>query len=442
MKIFELFGSVLIDNKGANRSLDETDLKNKKLADGFDKTIKGITKFGSIAAGVFASVSGVAALMVAEYSEGEQAHARLESIAKTVSKATDEEIISLKNLALEMQKLTPYAEDVIVAGQSQLLSFGLTTDQTKKLTSSLADMLAATKGVKASQDDAINAANMLGKAFSGQAGALTRAGVLLNETQENILRTGTAAQKTAALVDIMNQNYGNLSKDLRGTVAGAIEATKHSFGDILSAVGEKLIPTVVKLAEEFQKRMPDIVKNVSNFATIAEPILLILGMTIIWIAENFNALAVIISLVAYAFVSFKVINGIIFLFDNLSKVTLALAAAKKFLAIANLTASASFAALGTSLLTVLPYILIVTAAVAGLLVLFGALKKETGGQSLGGGNFSPNINQYVRSAPMIPTNQSSRTQNNYNVNVSTRDVKEFNDMAEFFNSVPRLSRGY
>lgn len=442
MKIFELFGSVLIDNKGANRSLDETDLKNKKLADGFDKTIKGIAKFGQIAAGVFVTVSGVAALMVAEYAEGEKAHARLESIARTVAKATDEEINSLKNLALEMQKLTPYAEDVIVAGQSQLLSFGLTTEQTKKLTSSLADMLAATKGVNASQEDAINAANMLGKAFSGQAGALTRAGVLLNETQENILKTGTAAQKTTVLIDIMNQNYGNLAKDLRGTVAGSIEAVKHSFGDILSAVGEKLIPTIVYLAEEFQKRMPDIVNSVSEFAEIAGPILVVVGNTIMWVAENFNVLASIAAIVAYAFLSFKAINGVIWLFDTLSKSTVVLAAAKKLLAVANFTTSASFATLGASLTAVLPYILMVTIAIAGLLLLFGALRKETSGQPIMGSAYSPNISQYMQGAPMMASNTSSRTQNNYNVNVNAKDVKEFNDMAEFFNSVPRLSRGY
>jgi hypothetical protein len=444
LKIFELFGSVLIENDKANKSLDETDIKSKKVADSLDNAIKTAAKWGAIAIGAFTAVAGVASVMIKEYAEAEQAHTRLESIARTVAKATDAEIDSLKNLAKEMQNVTTYAEDVVVAGQSQLLSFGLTTEQTKQLTGSLTDLLASTKGVSASQEDAINAANMLGKAFSGQSGALTRAGILLDDTQKKILETGSASQRSAVLVDILNQNYGGLAKDLKGTVLGTLESLKNSFNDIKQTIGAELAPIVADLAKKFADKMPEIEKSITGFVKIATPVLEVLGATILFVAEHLETLTAVAAFALYTFLSYKAIAGIFFIFDNLAKITAFLTTAKAALAATNLALSGSFVALGGSLLTVLPYILMVVAALGAL---YGIVQLVKGGSKLDmGATLTTDLSKFTQGSmsPMqsSPTTTNRNSTNNYNVNVSAKDVKEFSDMAEFFNSVPRLSRGY
>ena len=100
---------------------------------------------------------------------------------KKVTKATDQQIESLKLLSDELQKVSTFSNEVTQAGQSQLLSFGITTESAYRLTRSLQDMEAAEKGITATQQDFILGANRFGKALMGQAGALSEVGILLDE---------------------------------------------------------------------------------------------------------------------------------------------------------------------------------------------------------------------------------------------------------------------
>lgn len=58
MKIFELFGSILIENDGANESLDKTDSKAKKIVDSLGNGIKTAAKWGTAIVGASAVVGG------------------------------------------------------------------------------------------------------------------------------------------------------------------------------------------------------------------------------------------------------------------------------------------------------------------------------------------------------------------------------------------------
>lgn len=238
----------------------------------FDKKMnqssKGVGAFGKatmVAAGVVAvGIAKIVADGAKAFEAQEQAEARLSSIATTVTKATDEQVESMKNLAAQYQKVTTFGDDVLIAGQSQLLSFGLQTDQTEDLTESLANMLAATKGVNATQEDAINAANMLGKAYSGQTGALTRAGILLDDTQASILQNGTEAEKTAALIEIMEQNYGGLAEGLADTSEGMRVQVNNALGDIQEKIGAKVLPMFNKFLVWVTDHLPEIEKFVDD----------------------------------------------------------------------------------------------------------------------------------------------------------------------------------
>lgn len=241
---------------------------DKKLNKGFTgikKGIKGITKAAAVgAAAVGASLTGIATKSIKLAQEQEKAEARLEAIAKKVTKATDAQVKSLKNLAAETQKLTTFGDEVLITGQSQLLSFGLQADQVEQLTGSLADLLAANNGITASSDDAINAANILGKAFDGQVGSLSRVGILLDDASAEILKNGTAAEKTTELVKIMDENYGGLAETLAETSEGQLQQAKNSIGDVGEVIGNIFLPLVNKALEVVQENLPAIQEFFTN----------------------------------------------------------------------------------------------------------------------------------------------------------------------------------
>lgn len=242
----------------------KVDADTKKFERGMErskKAFKGMTKavkVGALAASAAMVAIGAKSIKLAQ--EQELAEARLESIAKKVTKATDAQVQSLKDLAAATQEVTTFGDEVLITGQSQLLSFGLQAEQVEQLTGSLADLLAANKGIDATSQDAIDAANLLGKAFSGQAGSLSRVGIILDDTQAEILKTGTASEKTAALVQIMDQNYGGLAETLAKTTAGQMKQAKNAIGDIGERLGTKLLPILTKVLNWVTRNLPKIEK--------------------------------------------------------------------------------------------------------------------------------------------------------------------------------------
>lgn len=245
-------GTLLMKVKANTKDFDS---KMGKVNKALGNVGKAALVGGAVAAGALALIATKSIKLAADQ---EKAEARLESIAKKVTKATDEQIKSMKDLAAAQQKVSTFGDEVLITGQSQLLSFGLQTDQVEQLTGSLADLLAANNGVNATTEDAIGAANLLGKAFSGQVGALSRVGILLDDAQGEILKNGTAAEKTAILVEVMNQNYGGLAKTLSETTEGQMKQAKNAIGDIGEKIGGFFLPMINDALQIVMENMPQI----------------------------------------------------------------------------------------------------------------------------------------------------------------------------------------
>ena len=244
--------------KSLNKEMEQFQKNAKNNNDAIKKNQTSLQKSSKITAG---AVAGYAALGLAlkkavdfsaesieAYNEQAIATARLESIAYGVANATEVEVEALKKLADEYQKVTTFGDEVIESGQSQILSFGVTADQAGQLTGSLTDLLAANKGVNATSQDAIEASNMLGKALNGQAGALSRAGILMTDRQKKLVQEGDQSTRVAAIVEVMNDNYGGLAETLAKTDAGQLIQTNNEIGDMMERIGGGLIPVQTELA--------------------------------------------------------------------------------------------------------------------------------------------------------------------------------------------------
>jgi hypothetical protein len=247
-----------------NIKIDVLDKSSKKLKalDGKLANLSKTMKKVSIASGLaFGGMLLGIKKVVGAYQIQEKAETRLASIAKTVTKATEEQIQALKNQASALQKTGVVADDVTMAGQSQLLSFALTTEETMKLTKSLGNLLVANKGVNATQEDAVTSANALGKAVSsGLLGPLQLSGIVLTDQQKALFEVANQTDRVAILTDVLADNYGSLNEDMRNTALGGMTALTMSMGDLQESIGkiisealqpivEKLIPVVNSILE-------------------------------------------------------------------------------------------------------------------------------------------------------------------------------------------------
>jgi len=233
--------------------IDAQDRASKKL-EGIKGKLAGMKdgmrKVGIAATAMGAAITGAAFLSIKAFQKQERAEARLEQLTKSISNATDEQIQKLKDQATALQKVGVVGDDVVISGQSQLATFALNTEQIGALTPALADMIVAQKGVNSTQEDAITIANAVGRAIDGGAGALTRYGISLSDTQKELFKTANREERVALLAEILTGNFGGLNEKMRETSEGGVAALKNSFGDLMEKVGKPLSEILDKLVQD------------------------------------------------------------------------------------------------------------------------------------------------------------------------------------------------
>jgi len=167
---------------------------------------------------------------------------KLETVLKQRTNATTEQIQAIKDLTAAQQKAGVIGDEVQLAGAQQIATFVNTTESVETLIPAMNNLIAQQKGVNATQTDAINIANMVGKAFTGQVGALSRVGITFDETQAKIIKFGTEEEKATTLSQILTQNVGEMNAALLETDEGQITQVTNALGDMMEEIGKELLP--------------------------------------------------------------------------------------------------------------------------------------------------------------------------------------------------------
>ena len=207
------------------------------------RSISGVTKavVGLVSAyGAYRAIGLAKDIVVSINNAYERQNAilkRMNSTLKLVPGYTKASQKQFVNLASALQRVGVLGDDVTEAFVSQMASFKLSTDNIKKLLPAAQDYIVATYGIAAGQEHAIQAANALGKAFMGQAGMLARTGIIMTDAQKQILKTGTQAEQTAALVSVLNDNYKGMNRTMRTSIKGISQAIKNAYGDLKELIG-------------------------------------------------------------------------------------------------------------------------------------------------------------------------------------------------------------
>ena len=239
-----------------------------------NNVFKRVMSTAGRAAGVLATLGGAISVAgvvnfaneaIAGFNAAEEAETKLEAVlgnvpsimsqgADAARRAKDE----LVDLTDQMEENGVVAGDVSVAGLQQLATFQLSQKTLEKLAPGMADLIAQQKGLNATQSDAVSIGNMIGKVMNGQTSALSRAGIIMSDDQEQVLKTGTEEQKAATLADVLAQNVGGVNKALAETDAGKVAVAQNLIGRSTDLIGEKIMNIKGQLADLLIQHMPQI----------------------------------------------------------------------------------------------------------------------------------------------------------------------------------------
>lgn len=226
---------------------------SRNVRSGFTSALGHVARFGAALTGIggILSVAGIKSFCedaIEGFNAATEAETKLEAVLGNVpsiiaqgegaAAAAKDRLVAYAD---QLEEVGVVAGDVTTAGLQQLATFQLTEDSLKKLMPGMANLIAQQKGINATQEDAIGFANLMGKAMSGQTGALTRAGIIMTEHQAQVMKTGNEMERAAMLAEILEANVGGVNEALAQTDAGKIVQAQNLLGRAQDEIGGKLM---------------------------------------------------------------------------------------------------------------------------------------------------------------------------------------------------------
>lgn len=240
-----------LDDKKFKAGMAGASKEVNNFKQGLDTTVKASKTFAIGLAAITAGAVAFGVSSVKAYNASTEAQTKLRTNLLNVKGATEEHVQSLIKQAAALQAVGVIEDDAIIAGQSQLATFNLQGKTIETLTPKITDMVAQMKGHNATAEDMVTINNLVGKVMTGNAGALTRYGVTLSDSQAKMIQNGDEAERAAMVVEVLGQNYGKVNEALRNTPEGRITALKNSFGDFQELVGQSITTVIDPLVKGF-----------------------------------------------------------------------------------------------------------------------------------------------------------------------------------------------
>jgi hypothetical protein len=253
----QAFGNAQKQLAGVNKGLRQV----HQRAGMANNALNGLSRVIKVVGGAMAAYMGVQAIKSFANESVEAAKAQIE--AETKLEAVLKNVHSLQaqgpeaykkakrelmGVASNLQKVGVIGDEVTLAGMQQLATFQLSQKEISILSGGMTDLLAQQKGLNATQEDAVNIANMIGKVMDGQVGALRRVGISFTKAQEQALKTGDRMQRAAILAEVLKSNVGGVNAELAKTDQGKIQQMNNAWGDMKEEIGKRILPLQAKFA--------------------------------------------------------------------------------------------------------------------------------------------------------------------------------------------------
>lgn len=210
---------------------------NKKL-DRFGKNAKKSVDTAKLAfAGL--ALGALTKKVVDATSEQERAYKQLEQGIKSTNQAVGFSAQQLAAYATELQTVTTFGDENIIAAQAKLVTFTKVTGDEFKRTTELALDMSARFGT-----DVSSSAIQLGKALNdpvANLSALSRAGIQFSSDQKAVIKalvdSGRQVDAQKIILKELEVQFGGSARAARDTFGGALTALGNSFGDLLESNG-------------------------------------------------------------------------------------------------------------------------------------------------------------------------------------------------------------
>lgn len=255
------------------------------MVDSAARGFSGLQTVAMVAGG--ALVAGAGALGAALYNsvgaamQAQDGQAELAAVLESTGGKAGMTADAVNELASRFQTLTPFEDDVVLAGENMLLTFtNIGADVFPMATEAMLNM-----GQKFGSVDA--AAVQLGKALNDPVAgvtALRKVGVVLTEQQEESIKgfmaVGDIASAQKIILGELETEFGGLAVAAGSTLTGKMEILKNSIGDVQEKIGTAFLPVLTQMADllmaginsdVFQTTLTNVANTVENLtSTIGE----------------------------------------------------------------------------------------------------------------------------------------------------------------------------
>lgn len=267
-----------------NKNLDEFNDKTKKLSEGF-------TKLGTkLTVGLTAPISIFAATSIKAFKEQEKNLTKFADSFEKQGARIGIGFDDLKKDADEFAKNSLFESDDILGGiTSQLLSFTtINKDVFKQAEQVIIDFAAKTGS------DLNSATLAIGKALQNPTEGLNllrRSGVAVTDAQVTMIsaldKAGKSAEAQAAVLKILNDQYGGFAEKIANTDSGKLDQLIKSFKELQQNFGEaflkvfrpviEFLTDVIRAIDRLEPQSKVIVAFFATIVAAIGPMILIVG---------------------------------------------------------------------------------------------------------------------------------------------------------------------
>jgi hypothetical protein len=185
-------------------------------------------------AGAVAAFTAAAGLSLKVFADDEQAIFRTTVVLKNMRSSLP--IEELQQFAQELQKTIAVDDEAVVALGGILARFGVAGKEIPATLKSIVDASEAT-GISLEQ-----LGETVGRAALGQTRGLRELGI-------EFTATGNRAKDLARIRAELDRRFAGAGEARAGTLTGALERFSQTFQNLLSAIGERLTPATIKMAD-------------------------------------------------------------------------------------------------------------------------------------------------------------------------------------------------
>ena len=222
---------ITLDDGSIKQGFVNIEKQSKSSAGNMEASFTGAAKkIGGALAAVFAAREIVQFFKKSADAamEAEQATNAFASSLAQIGKFSQQSVKDFENYASSLQKTTGVSDDLIIQNASLLTSLGnLSGEGLKKGTKAALDLAVAL------QIDVGTAFGLVAKAASGNVAMLSRYGIKVSEA-------GTASQKFANVLGLIQTRFGGLAETRLNTLEGTLTNLSNSFGEIQESIGKFL----------------------------------------------------------------------------------------------------------------------------------------------------------------------------------------------------------